>query len=132
MKNKFKAFTLIECIIAMAILAVSTMLLVQAYSKLASISSNTSENNNSIYLQMKDAESPQTAEGKTDGVKPKKITTDSTKKTFEITTTIGSETKTYTAKVDVYVVYPYGVDDQQKNVSDDNTSEYNRYIYFHS
>ncbi|MGN0638970.1 MAG: type II secretion system protein [Huintestinicola sp.] len=132
MKKRLKAFTLIECIIAMAILAVSSMLLVQAYSALASVSNKTSENNNSIYLQMQDAESPAAAEGKTDGVKPVKITTDSTKKTFEIKTTIGGVEKKYTTKVDVYVVSPYGTDDYQKSVSGSETTEYNRYIYFHS
>ena len=133
MTRQLKAFTLIECIIAMAILAISTMLLVQAYSALASVSKSTDEANNSIYLQMGDTENIVVAEKKTGGVEPKKIT-ESAKKDFVIKRTIGSDVKSYSAKVDVYVVNPYGLDDVQLNSTsaDAKNDYYDRYIYFHS
>ena len=57
LKNKhLKGFTLIECIIAMFILGISSLLLVQAYSQLMRVSSMSNEENISISKQMYDAE----------------------------------------------------------------------------
>ena len=58
MKRKLKGFTLIECLIALLVLAVSSLLLVQAYTQLVTATQENYTMYNSIGRQMSDAESP--------------------------------------------------------------------------
>ena len=128
MKNKqLKGFTLIECIIAMFILGISSLLLVQAYSQLMRVSALSSNENTSISKQM-DA-----AENKDDSDADKITATN--QKDFKVTKVkIGSGTETsltaseYTFKVDAYQVKgktPAGVD-----AADGSDADTMRYVYF--
>ena len=53
MKNKFKGFTLIECIVALAILGIATLTMAQIYGGVAKVNKNNNEINTSISNQMK-------------------------------------------------------------------------------
>ncbi|MCR5805950.1 MAG: prepilin-type N-terminal cleavage/methylation domain-containing protein [Oscillospiraceae bacterium] len=53
---KIRAFTLIECLIAMFILGISSLLLCQGYTQLMRLTNRTSTINTSIGQQMSDAE----------------------------------------------------------------------------
>ena len=128
LKNKqLKGFTLIECIIAMFILGISSLLLVQAYSQLMRVSALSSNENISISKQM-DA-----AENKDDSDADKITATN--QKDFKVTKVkIGSGTETsltaseYTFKVDAYQVKgktPAGVD-----AADGSDADTMRYVYF--
>lgn len=53
MKNKLKGFTLIECLVALAILGIATMTMAQIYGGVAKVNKNNNEINTSISNQMK-------------------------------------------------------------------------------
>lgn len=53
MKNKLKGFTLVECLIALAILGLATMTMAQIYGGVAKVNKNNNEINTSISNQMK-------------------------------------------------------------------------------
>lgn len=121
MRKKLKGFSLIECIIAMFILAVSSLLLVQAYTQLVKVTRESYTRYNSIGRQMEDAEDPKYAEGgathssaKSTDVQAKKIEeaktlTFKTKYPDSDTTVV----RTVNEKVYVYVVTPYDMQNQQ-------------------
>lgn len=138
MKRRIRGFTLIECLIALFILAVSSLLLVQAYTQLVLATRENYTLYNSIGQQMADAENPAIGEGKTSGVKSKMIAEG---KTLHYTCKMpdGSAGKEIYEEVHVYVVSPY--DMQGNQLSDgwnQGTSGNNappgtdtRYLYFH-
>lgn len=146
MKRKLKGFTLIECIIAMFVLAVSSLLLVQAYTQLVTVTRQNYTMYNSIGRQMADAENPTSAEGKDKAYMSKKME-DSETLTFKV------KYPTNDPKVDtdyqreineevyVYVVSPFDMQGNQlatgKGQGDggaadsaDNGTD-SRYLYFH-
>ena len=146
MKRKLKGFTLIECIIAMFVLAVSSLLLVQAYTQLVTVTRQNYTMYNSIGRQMSDAENPPSAEGKDDAYKAKKME-DSETLTFEVrypTNDPNVDTdyqRTINEKVYVYVVSPFDMQGNQLTTgkgqgeggaadSADNGTD-SRYLYFH-
>ncbi|MBP0957232.1 MAG: prepilin-type N-terminal cleavage/methylation domain-containing protein [Oscillospiraceae bacterium] len=120
MKRKLKGFTLIECIIAMFILAVSSLLLVQAYTQLVTVTRENYTRYNSIGRQMEDAENTDYAEGKlTDdpkdvSVQAKKIDEAKTL-TFNAKYPNSSSTvvRTISEEVYVYVVTPFDMQGNQ-------------------
>lgn len=141
MKRKLKGFTLIECIIAMFILAISSLLLVQAYTQLVSVTRENYTRYNSIGRQMADAENPSTAEGKTDDVKAKKIQEAKTL-TFNVKYPDSTTVKrTINEEVSVYVVSPFDMQGNQlptgagqgSGSTADNAQggTDSRYLYFH-
>ncbi len=62
MKNKLKGFTLVECLVALAILGIATMTMAQIYGGVARVNKNNNEINTSISNQMKYVEK-QTVDG---------------------------------------------------------------------
>ena len=114
MKRKLKGFSLIECIIALFILAISSLLLVQAYTQLVAVTRENYTRYNSIGRQMADAENPTTAESKSTDVQAKKIQeaktlTFNTKYPDSATTVVRSVSE----EVYVYVVTPYDMQNNQ-------------------
>ncbi len=53
MKNKFKGFTLVECIVALAILGIASLTMAQIYGSVAKVNKDNHEINTSISNQMK-------------------------------------------------------------------------------
>lgn len=114
MRKKLKGFSLIECIIAMFILAISSLLLVQAYTQLVTVTRENYTRYNSIGRQMADAENFTYGEAKSDDVQAKKIEeaktlTFKTKYPNSDTTVV----RTINQTVYVYVVSPYSMEGQQ-------------------
>ena len=120
MRKKLKGFSLIECIIAMFILAMSSLLLVQAYTQLVTVTRENYTRYNSIGRQMADAEDYTYGEGnnasrpKSDDVQAKKIEeaktlTFKTKYPDSDTTVV----RTVNETVYVYVVSPFNMEGQQ-------------------
>lgn len=141
MKRKLKGFSLIECIIAMFILAISSLLLVQAYTQLVSVTRESYTRYNSIGRQMADAENPSSAEGKADDVKSKKIQESKTL-TFNVKYPDSTTSKrTINESVSVYVVSPFDMQNQQLPTgvgqgtggaaSTAQSGTESRYMYFH-
>lgn len=142
MKKKLKGFTLIECIIAMFILAISSLLLVQAYTQLVSITRENYTRYNSIGRQMADAENPTSAESKSTDVQAKKIAEAKTL-TFNTKYPDSSTTvqRSISEEVYVYVVTPYDTQNNQlptgsgQVAGGSTTNAQNgtdsRYMYFH-
>lgn len=125
-KKQLKGFTLIECIIAMFILGISSLLLVQAYSQLMRVSAMSSNENISISKQM-DA-----AENKTDSDADQLTTA---KKDFKVTKMqIGTGSVTsltvsdYTFEVDSYQVNGKTV--SGVTAPDGSDADTMRYVYF--
>lgn len=79
MKRKIKGFTLIECLVALAVLGVSSLLLVQAYTQLMKMTNLNHAVYTSIADQMADVEKSNTANAK------------------ELSPTIPSGSKTYSS-----------------------------------
>lgn len=141
--RKFKGFTLIECLVAMAILGVASMLLVQAYTQLMRVTVMNDTINYSISQQMANAEKPgDSGESNT----AYKVRGDEDLKLTATIPNAPSENqykRTYTCKVDVYCVKPYantnGSAGQHRNYASESGSESIsndlgediRYIYFH-
>ncbi|MBP1547267.1 MAG: prepilin-type N-terminal cleavage/methylation domain-containing protein [Oscillospiraceae bacterium] len=143
MKKRLKGFTLIECLIALLILAVSSLLLVQAYTQLVRATRENYTMYNSIGRQMADAENPSYGEGKATDVQSKKI--DEVKTiTFSVKYPDNSTAsgRTISEEVYVYVVSPYDMTGGQLPTGADQGSGSaaanapdgtdTRFLYFHS
>lgn len=140
MKRKLKGFTLIECLIALLVLAVSSLLLVQAYTQLVTATQENYTMYNSIGRQMSDAESPSTAEGKSNAAKAKKIQEAKTIK-FNVKYPDNTVKRSISEEVNVYVVSPYDMQGNQlptgkgqgSGTAADNAQNGTdtRYLYFH-
>ncbi len=138
MKRKLRGFSLIECIIALFILAISSLLLVQAYTQLVAVTRENYTMYNSIGRQMADAENPTSAEGKANDVKSKKI---QEAKTLTFTVKYPDSTtakRTINEEVSVYVVSPFDMEGNQLPAgvgqgagSDAQGGTDSRYLYFH-
>lgn len=147
MKKKLKGFTLIECLIALFILAVSSLLLVQAYTQLVRATRENYTMYNSIGRQMADAENPNYGEGKGNVAKSKKI---DEAKTITFTVkhpdvkhndTSVAGTRPIAEEVYVYVVSPYDMSGSQLPTGADQGSGSaaanapdgtdSRFLYFH-
>ncbi|MBO5001376.1 MAG: prepilin-type N-terminal cleavage/methylation domain-containing protein [Prevotella sp.] len=141
MKKRLKGFTLIECLIALLILAVSSLLLVQAYTQLVRATRENYTMYNSIGRQMADAENPRYGENKAIDVQSKKI---DEVKTIKFTSTLpdGSHGTPIAEEVYVYVVSPYDMTGGQLPTGADQGSGSaaanapdgtdTRFLYFHS
>ncbi len=140
--RKVKGFTLIECLVAMALLAVTSMLLAQSYTTILKIANKTNKLNYSLNYQTVDAElknSNRTDVTPTDSSKAKityKLvgTCDSSDKTT-VNKTISSNSLTeYAIDVKVYTVYAYENDSSLSkatvSLSDASDGTDTRYIYF--
>ena len=113
MKKRLKGFTLIECIIALFILAVSSLLLVQAYTQLVAVTRENYTRYNSIGRQMADAENPATAESKATDIQAKKIQEAKTI-TFNAKYPDSATVKrSISEEVYVYVVTPFDMQNNQ-------------------
>jgi prepilin-type N-terminal cleavage/methylation domain-containing protein len=148
--RKVKGFTLIECLIAMFILGISSLLLCQGYTQLMKITNRTNTVTTSIGRQMQNAESGAGAadtdksivlranekmdvklmsEGfEFDANKNKVMTGNVTTKGYD------SDNK-YEGKLTVYEVYPFGSDNDGKGGNVYKTEGKKdgddiRYIYF--
>ena len=127
LKNKhLKGFTLIECIIAMFILGISSLLLVQAYSQLMRVSSMSNEENISISKQMDDAERQNDSDADL---------VSTTQKDFIITKVkVGSKAEEpyssadYTFKMEAYQVKGKTISNTDAAAGSDADSM--RYVYF--
>ena len=150
---KVKAFTLVECLIAMFILGISSLLLCQGYTQLMRLTNKTNTINTSIGQQRANAElAAGTADSnskllrKDDKVKVQLTVigidsnTDDTKKEVmnyssrEKRKFTGDFTKGYEGKMNVYEVTAYGYDAQGKGSNDigedDKDGADVRFIYF--
>lgn len=125
--KRLKGFTLIECIIALFILGISSLLLVQAYGQLMKVTVSSNTENISISKQMADAERRNTAGAK-------KITVTMTKGFVVTKVKIGSEpektldTSDYTFQVDAYQIQGRNVDGSIASEGSDADSM--RYVIF--
>ncbi len=130
--KKAKGFTLIECLVALAVLGVSSLLLAQTYTAILKLSTNTSNLNYSLNQQMSDAELKNDAEDITDTTSKFKMTLTAVESNTGSTPTI-TEIDT-----SVYMVKAHTVDNSGTDVSvskgtayeDDGTGTDVRYIYF--
>lgn len=125
-----RGFTLIECLVALAVLGIVSLLLVQSFTQLAYQTRVNSTLSNSIANQMSDAEDPGAAEAGTNKVT--KIT--SSPETFKLTPKYcdGTTKSDVSIEVDVYAVNPYKNDagDTQVTTGDSSGTDV-RYLYFH-
>lgn len=142
MKKKLKGFSLIECIIAMFILAISSLLLVQAYTQLVSVTRESYTRYNSIGRQMADAENPSEAEKSSKGAVQAKMIQEAKTLTFNAKYPNSSTVaRSISEEVHVYVVSPFDMQGQQipTGVGQGTNSTANsaqggtdsRYMYFH-
>ena len=136
--RKVKGFTLIECLIAMFILGISSLLLCQGYTQLMRLTNRTSTINTSIGKQMADAEGGLLA----DASHSTKLLSDTN---FEVKLISSQNTDTpvtpvnrdfdgttgvYPAKINVYEVKAYGADGAQYPEASSKDGVEMRYIYF--
>ncbi|MCC8043441.1 MAG: prepilin-type N-terminal cleavage/methylation domain-containing protein [Oscillospiraceae bacterium] len=130
--KKAKGFTLIECLVALAILGITSLLLAQTYTAILKLSNNTSNINYSLNQQTSDAELKANAEDITDTTSKFKMT---------LTAVSGgtiTNASTYEIDTSVYMVKAHTVDNSGTDVSvskgtayeDDGTGTDVRYIYF--
>lgn len=155
-KTKFKGFTLIECLVALAILGIATMTMAQIYANVARINQTNHLVNTSLSYQMKYVEEKTASEavpilyGNSTAKDPKKKPphidvkplTNKTKNVgsngnfFKITSSLDSSE--YSCGVDIYVLMSRDADDNDSGDSDyrgKNENAYNlryRYIVGHS
>lgn len=134
-KKSLKGFTLVECIVAMAIMGIASLLMVQVYGTVAKMNSDNNRMNNSLEVQMKYAEDQITADGS--DVKVTKIpsygtgttTVDPVKFTItnESRTRLGASSfklKTETADIELYVIGSDTSTDEKAIKYDDNNVRY--------
>jgi prepilin-type N-terminal cleavage/methylation domain-containing protein len=152
--KKFRAFTLIECLIALLILAVSSLLLVQGYTQLMKVT----KRNNNVYVsiadQMRDVESKTNSNAKTIGsavtsdtysnteghdIVLQKATYNDSTNTYTVVTT-AADKRSYKTNVTVVANYAYqqqvagGATNVVKRNDDDKNVDRGtdvRYIYFY-
>lgn len=147
--KKLKGFTLIECLIAMFILGVSSLLLAQGYSQLMKMTSRNNLINTSISQQMADAEThiDDTAGTKAKMLQDKaelkvKLMSAGVTEDGEIvsgsipTRSYDPSNSDYKTTVKVYEVKAYkpykaGATDNQYEHSESKEGTEMRYIYFH-
>lgn len=136
MKKKVKGFTLIECLVALAILGISSLLMVQAYTQLMRMTNMNNAIQVSISRQMADAERGAAADANV-----KKFRTDSDfemKAEYPFSSNVYSDyngnTDNYKCKVDVYAVYGFTYKnntEMRDTTGSDEDANSVRYIYFH-
>ncbi|MDE6593654.1 MAG: prepilin-type N-terminal cleavage/methylation domain-containing protein [Oscillospiraceae bacterium] len=148
MKKRFKGFTLIECLVALAVLGVSSMLLVQAYSQLMKMTNLNHAVYTSIADQMADVEKSSTghakelspaldkshkyssSEGRTLKIERAVRTVNAT--TGEVTYSKDNTNKReYITNVSVYASNAYVNHDIQSAEERNKQGTDVRYIYFH-
>lgn len=91
-KNKLKGFTLIECIVALAIIGIASLMMAQIYSSIALINKNNAKLNETLSSQMVQAENEIIAKtGDVDVVMLTNYSVDSTNEAYKkIQTEIGA------------------------------------------
>ncbi len=129
MKRKVKGFTLIECLVALAVLGVASLLLVQAYTQLMRVTNLNNTVATSIADQMRDAET-----GKNDDVTSKRISGTAVTDTYNASAgrdfiLVRSDGKQLVTNVDVRCVYPYENHTQTNSPTKEGTDV--RFIYFY-
>lgn len=146
MKKNFKAFTLIECLVALAILGISSLLLVQAYTQLMKMTNLNNAVYTSIADQMADVEKSSTGNAK-------KLSPDITSDTYSssegrtliiervnktvsggnvtYTATTGDKARKYITNVNVYASNAYVQHNMQDKDERSKQGTDVRYIYFH-
>jgi len=142
--RKVRAFILIECLVAMLILGIASLLLVQGYTQLMRLTNKNNTRYMSIAQQMSDVESKNSANAKIVGTAATSDTYSSgeghdivLKRAEEnpsggYTLSSGAKERTYKTNVTVYATYSY----ERGNVKDNNERDTGkgtdtRYIYFH-
>lgn len=125
-KRKIKGFTLIECIIALFILGLSSLLLVQAYSQLMKVTKMSNTANISISKQMDDAEKKTDANATKLTATPRKITV--TTRQIGTGTATSLNATNYSFDVDSYQVKGKNLDGT--DASSGSEADSMRYIYF--
>lgn len=125
-KRKIKGFTLIECIIALFILGLSSLLLVQAYSQLMKVTKMSNTANISISKQMDDAEKKTDANATKLTTTPRKITV--TTRQIGTGTATSLNVTNYSFDVDSYQVKGKNLDGT--DASSGSEADSMRYIYF--
>lgn len=125
-KRKIKGFTLIECIIALFILGLSSLLLVQAYSQLMKVTKMSNTANISISKQMDDAEKKTDANATKLTATPRKITV--TTRQIGTGTATSLNATNYSFDVDSYQVK--GKNHDGTDASSGSEADSMRYIYF--
>ncbi len=127
--KKMKGFTLIECIVAIAVLGVSSVLLCQGFAQLMKVTNENNTMSMSIAEQMSDAESQRDGSATMLSTPVNSDTYNSSEgRTFKMEKE-GSST-VYTTNVEVYCVNPYETKGTQ-NASSTKDGTDIRYIYFH-
>lgn len=147
MKKSFKAFTLIECLVALAVLGISSLLLVQAYTQLMNMTNLNHAVYTSIADQMADVEKSSTGNAKelSPSIVDKKYkSTEGRTLTIERvnrvesggkveyqTVTATDKARKYTTNVSVYASNAYVNHDIQGKEEREKQGTDVRYIYFH-
>lgn len=140
---RLKAFSLVECIVAMAILGVTSLLICQAYSQMMLITRMNSNMTHSLADQMQDAETSNDGNAKplnspvTPDASSHTITGGDTLIMYKLRSTtdpsgveVAAEEQEYYTCVQVFAVYPY-VDGVRQTSGSSEPGTDVRYIYFH-
>lgn len=125
--RKIRGFTLIECIVALAVLGISSLLLVQSYTQLMRVTNMNNRDFNSISEQMAEAEGVVAESAST--VKALPDQTIKIKRDGLNTGVCNNYEFQYTMKV--YAVKPYKSNDDRVTEGTSESQDL-RYIYFHS
>ncbi len=138
MKKRIKGFTLIECLVALAVLGVSSLLLVQAYTQLMKMTNLNDAVYTSIADQMADAEKSSTGNAKQISVPiTQKKYNSGEGKTLKIEkikvngTTYTATGEKYVTNVNVYASNAYVHHNMQSPEEREKQGTDVRYIYFH-
>lgn len=140
---RLKAFSLVECIVAMAILGVTSLLICQAYSQMMLITRMNNNMTHSLADQMQDAETKN--DSNTKPLSPPvninasghKIDGGETLIIYKLRSTtdpggaeVATEEQEYYTCVRAYAVYPYVDGVKQESGSSEPGTDV-RYVYFH-
>lgn len=149
MKRSFKAFTLIECLVALAVLGIASLLLVQAYTQLMKMTNLNNAVYTSIADQMADVEKSSTGNAKElsnpinkkeyDDNQGRKLVIERVEKSVNPTTgavtystpTDATKQRTYVTNVSVYASNAYVQHTMQPENEREKQGTDVRYIYFH-